>query len=58
MNKANGQMLFRYRTTQVEYQELKEIFTSIFANLGGKPWRHESSAESALFVLYASEWWR
>ena len=58
MDKANGQMLFRYRATQAEYQELKEIFSARFAGLGGKSWRHESSAESALFVLYASEWWR
>lgn len=58
MNKANGQMLFRYRATQAEYQGLKEIFAALFASLGGSPWRHESREESALFVLYASEWWR
>lgn len=58
MDKANGQMLFRYRATQAEYQGLKEIFSARFAVLGGTPWRYESNAESALFVLYASEWWR
>lgn len=58
MDKANGQMLFRYRATQAEYQDLKEIFSARFAVLGGTPWRYESNAESALFVLYASEWWR
>ena len=58
MDKANGQMLFRYRATQAEYQELKEIFSARFAALGGTHWRYDSTAESALFVLYASEWWR
>lgn len=58
MDKANGQMLFRYRATQAEYQELKAIFSARFAALAGAPWRYESNAESALFVLYASEWWR
>lgn len=58
MDKANGQMLFRYRATQAEYQELKAIFSARFEALAGTPWRFESNAESALFVLYASEWWR
>lgn len=58
MDKANGQMLFRYRATQAEYQELKDIFAARFAALAGTPWRYESKAESALFVLCASEWWR
>lgn len=58
MEKANGQMLFRYRATQTEYQELKAIFSARFSALGGSSWRYESNAESALFVLYASEWWR
>lgn len=58
MHKVNGQMLFRYRATQEEYQELKEIFSASFTSLNGAPWRYESSSESALFVLYASEWWR
>lgn len=58
MEKANGQMLFRYRATKAEYRELREIFSERFASLRGSPWRHDSNAESALFVLYASEWWR
>lgn len=58
MEKANGQMLFRYRATQTEYQELKALFASRFAALAGSPWRFDSHAEAALFVLYASEWWR
>lgn len=58
MSKANGQMLFRYRATQAEYQELKGIFSDRFKTLGGASWQHESSAESALFVLYSAEWWR
>jgi len=58
MDKPNGQMLFRYRATQAEYEELKEIFSVRFSVLGGAPWRYDSRTESALFVLYASEWWR
>lgn len=58
MEKANGQMLFRYRATQAEYRELKAIISARFAALAGTPWRYESNVESALFVLYASEWWR
>lgn len=58
MEKTNGQMLFRYRATLSEYQELKKILESSLAGLNGHPYRHESTAESALFVLYAAEWWR
>lgn len=58
MDRAIGQMLFRYRATLAEYQELKERFSDRFAALGSSPWRFESNAEAALFVLYASEWWR
>jgi hypothetical protein len=58
MEKTNGQMLFRYRATLTEYQELKKILESSLAGLNGHPFRHESTAESALFVLYAAEWWR
>ena len=35
MSKANGQMLFRYRATQAEYQELKGIFSDRFKTLSG-----------------------
>ena len=58
LNKVNGQMLFRYRTTITEYEELKVIFSGFFTNLGNATWRHVSREESALFVLYAAEWWR
>ena len=58
MDKADGQMLFRYRATQAEYQELKMLFSERLAALRGTPWKFESRAEAALFVLYASEWWR
>lgn len=58
MEKTNGQMLFRYRATLTEYQELKKILEISLTGLNGHPFRHESTAESALFVLYAAEWWR
>lgn len=58
MDKANGQMLFQYRASFAEYQELRDLIAARFEALNGKPWRYESIAESALFVLYASEWWR
>lgn len=58
MDKANGQMLFRYRATQPEYQELKALFSDRLAALQGTPWNFGSRTEAALFVLYASEWWR
>ena len=58
MDKASGQMLFRYRATQAEYQELKGLLSHRFSELLGAPWRSDSQAEAALFVLYASEWWR
>jgi len=58
MDKANGQMLFRYRATLEEYRAIRELLAARLVALGGAPWRFESRAESALFVLYASEWWR
>ncbi|NZA01882.1 hypothetical protein H0I39_09140 [Ottowia beijingensis] len=58
MDKANGQMLFRYRVSHSEYQELKDLLSDRLKNMAGSPWRVQSDAEAALFVLYASEWWR
>lgn len=58
MEKPNGQMLFRYRTSQAEYLHLKRLLSARFVALSGAPWRFDSRAECALFVLYASEWWR
>lgn len=58
MDKPNGKMLFQYRASFAEYQQLRDLISARFAALNGAPWRYESHAESALFVLYASEWWR
>lgn len=58
MDKANGQMLFQYRASHAEYLELRDLLSARFTALNGVAWRFESNAESALFVLYASEWWR
>ncbi len=58
IDKPNGQMLFRYRTSQAQYQQLKDLLTARLTALSGSPWRFDSRAECALFVLYASEWWR
>lgn len=58
IEKPNGQMLFRYRTSKTEYQQLKALLAARLAALSGAPWRFASKAECALFVLYASEWWR
>ncbi len=58
IEKPNGQMLFRYRTSRTEYEQLKALLAARFTILSGAPWRFDSRAECALFVLYASEWWR
>lgn len=58
IEKPNGQMLFRYRTSRTEYEQLKALLAARFTALSGAPWRFDSRAECALFVLYASEWWR
>ena len=58
MEMANGQMLFQYRASHAEYQELQDLLSARITALNGVAWRFESRAESALFVLYASEWWR
>ena len=58
MDKANGQMLFQYRASHAEYQELRDLLSARITALNGVAWRFESRDESALFVLYASEWWR
>lgn len=58
MEKANGQMLFQYRASLAEYQELKGLFAERLRVLNGVPWRFGGRAECALFVLFASEWWR
>lgn len=51
-------MLFRYRTTAVEYLSLRELLCQRLTALGGLPWKFTSFAECALFVLYSAEWWR
>ena len=58
IDKPTGKMLFRYRASQNEYHQLKDLLVARFTALSGAPWRFDSRAECALFVLYASEWWR
>jgi hypothetical protein len=58
LERSNGKMLFRYRTTAVEYLSLRELLCRRLTALGGLPWKFTSSAECALFVLYSAEWWR
>jgi hypothetical protein len=58
LDKPNGHMLFRYRTTQDEYHSIRDLFSKKLEELAGRPWILTSYAERALFVLYASEWWR
>lgn len=54
----NGEMLFSYRTSKDEYQSLRELIAKKLMHLNGRPWTFSSDSECALFVLYASEWWR
>jgi hypothetical protein len=58
LDRPNGQMLFRYRTTKEEYLSLRGLFANKLGQLAGYPWSLNSREECALFVLYASEWWR
>ena len=58
LEEPNGQMLFRYRASLAEYQQLKNLLSAQFECLGGAFWRFSSEAECAVFVFYASEWWR
>ena len=58
LDRPTGHMLFRYRTTQDEYVSLRSLFADQLSALKGAPWRFGSTEECALFVLYASEWWR
>ena len=51
-------MLFRYRTTAVEYLSLRGLLCQRLIALDGLPWKFTSFAECALFVLYSAEWWR
>jgi hypothetical protein len=58
LERSNGQMLFRYRTTASEYLELRDLLRQRLNELNGLPWKFRSFAECALFVLYSAEWWR
>lgn len=56
--RPSGEMLFTYRTSKREYLELRALFAQRLKQLNGNPWRFDSCAECACFVLYAAEWWR
>lgn len=58
LKRPNGQMLFSYRVTKAEYLSLRVVLAHKLDSLNGQPWTFDSTAESACFVLYASEWWR
>jgi hypothetical protein len=58
LSRPNGDMLFSYRTTSVEYASLRGLFSDMLAALQGTPWLLRSPSECAAFVLYAAEWWR
>ena len=58
LSRANGDMLFAYRTTQAEYSSLRQLLARRLSCLNGAAWILRSAAECACFVLYASEWWR
>lgn len=58
LNRADGRMLFSYRTTREEYLELRALFSERIRALGDRPWVLHTTAECACFVLYAAEWWR
>lgn len=58
LSQPNGQMLFQYRVSGPEYLMLRNLFNTHFRMLRGRPYRFGSTAECALFVLYAAEWWR
>jgi hypothetical protein len=58
LKRPNGEMLFSYRATKAEYLSLRAVLAHKLDSLNGQPWTFDSTAESACFVLYASEWWR
>lgn len=58
LSKADGRMLFSYRTTREEYLELRALFSERIRALGDRPWVLHTTSECACFVLYAAEWWR
>lgn len=58
LSRADGRMLFSYRTTREEYLELRALFAGRIQALGDCAWTLYSTAECACFVLYAAEWWR
>lgn len=58
LSRADGRMLFSYRTTREEYLELRALFSERIRALGDRPWVLHTTAECACFVLYAAEWWR
>lgn len=58
LKKTDGRMLFRYKTSITEYQEIRQLFNDQINLLCGQHWKFNSREECALFVLYAAEWWR
>ncbi|MFY9260645.1 MAG: STY4851/ECs_5259 family protein [Gallionella sp.] len=58
LERADGRMLYAYRVTNEEYQSLRQMlgFATEFGDLDSVAQRMRDF--SALFVLYAAEWWR
>jgi hypothetical protein len=58
LDRPDGRMLFQYRLTQAEYGTLREVLAAAStAGLTDAGFLKDREA-CALFVMYASEWWR
>lgn len=57
LSRADGRMLFSYRTTREEYLELRALFARRIQGVSDRAWVLDTTAECACFVLYAAEWW-
>lgn len=58
LTRANGQMLFRYRSSEAEYRQLQSLLNVRFGAVRHWSFHFDSEFEAALFVLFAAEWWR
>lgn len=56
--KPDGRWLYAYRLSSAEYQALHQLLRNTTEGISVQPAFRNNRKFAALFVLYASEWWR
>jgi hypothetical protein len=58
LDAPDGRMLFSYRLSAQEYEQLKQLVAGLARPSSLQSWAFRERDECAAFVLYASEWWK